>query len=341
MAQTISVTIIGLGRIGASIGLALNRYNRKGNTAHTFEVVGVDNRPAVLQEAEKMGAVSKTMRNIYNAVRDRDIVVLALPYAEVRSTYQAMGDGVRAGGVVVDMSPLKASSIQWASEYLPDEAHLVGAAPVVNPVYLHDGLDDTEHAAEDFFDKGSMMLMPAPNCIREAVELASDFSALLGAQVHFMDPMEHDSLIAATHSLPNLLGVMSFYALSHNPGWGDIQRLTNPPFGRLTHQLFDTHPDDMRDMWLHNKDSIIHYLDTLMESMQEIRGVLAAGDQDALEAVLTEAADDYSTWINHRHNNQWDDGNKTPGAPSTGDSIMTTLMGGFISRKIRGEEDDD
>ena len=341
MAEKITVTIIGLGRIGASIGLALDRYNRKGNTAHAFEVVGVDDRPAVLQEAEKMGAVTKTMHNIYNAVRDRDIVVLALPFAEVRSTYQTIGDGLRAGAVVVDMSPLKMPSIQWAKDSLSAGAHMVGATAVVNPRYLHDGLDDTEHATADLFDKGNMMLMPAPSCIREAVELASDFATILGAQVHFMDPMEHDSLIAATDGLPNLLGVMSFYTLSRNPGWGDIQRLTNPPFGRLTHQLFDTHPDDLRDMWLLNKDSMVNYVDSLIDSLQEVRGVLASDDRDALEAVLTEAADEYSAWVNRRHNNQWDKSEGNLGTPSTGDSLMTSLMGGFISRKLRSDPKDD
>lgn len=341
MAQKITVTIIGLGRMGASVGLALARYSRSGKAAHNFEVAGYDDRPAVVDLAGKMGAAGKVVRNIHSAVRDRDIVVLAQPYAEVRGTYQAIGDSVRPGVVILDLSPLKMPSIQWAKDYLAEGAHMVGATPVVNPRYLHDGLDDTEHAAEDFFDQGSMMLMPAPNCIRDAVELASDFSSLLGAQVHFMDPMEHDSLIAATYGLPNLLGVVSFYMLSHSPGWGDSQRLTNPSFGRLTHQLFDTHPDDLRDMWLQNKDPMVHYIDLLMESLGEVRNVLAAEDRSALEAMLTQAADDYSAWINRRHNNKWDDSLKDRNTPSTSESLMTGLMGGFITRKLRGGSDDD
>jgi prephenate dehydrogenase len=337
MAQKITVTIVGLGRLGASAGLALQRYNRKDNPAHTFEIVGVEERPAMLQAAEKMGAVGKSERNLYRAVQDRDIVVLAAPYAESRRTFQAMGEGLRAGGVVLDFSPLKMPAIKWAKEYFPAEAHLVGLAPVVNPKYLYDGLDDTEHAVEDFFDKGSMMLMPSPSCIREAVELASDFSALLGASVHYMDPMEHDALVSATLGLPTLLGVATFYNLSRNPGWGDIQRLTNPPFGRLTHQLFDTHPDDLRDLWLHNRDSLVHYLDGLIGTLGEMRQVLANNDEPALEAVVTEAADDYSTWINRRHNNKWDEARKSD-APAAGETIMTGLMGGFLARKLRGDD---
>jgi prephenate dehydrogenase len=338
MAQTITVTIIGLGRLGASVGLALQRYNQKGNTPHTFDVVGVEDRPAVLKEAEQKKAVGKTVRNLYSAVQDRDIIVLALPYAEVRHTYQAIGDALRPGAVVLDMAPLKLPSLKWAKEYLAKEAHMVGLTPVINPRYLYDGLDDTEHAAADYFDKGSMMLMPSPTCIREAVELATDFSMLLGATVHFMDPSEHDSLIGATLGMPTLLGVLSFYALSHNQGWGDIQRLTNPPFGRLTHSLFDTHPDDLRDLWLNSRDSMVHHIDDMIDRLAEVRGVLAQQNQNALEAVLTDAADQYSDWINRRHNNKW--GDAAAHTPTSGETLMSGLMGGFLSRKLRGDKNE-
>jgi prephenate dehydrogenase len=340
MAQTITVTLIGLGRLGASVGLALQRYNQKDNTPHKFDVVGVEDRPGVLKDAEKLNVVSKTARNLYSAVQDRDIVVLALPYADVRRTYQAMGDGVRAGGVVLDMSPLKLPSIRWAKEHLPAEAHLVGLTPVINPKYLYDGLDDTEHAAADLFDNGSMMLVPSPSCIPEAVELANDFSILLGAKSHFMDPMEHDSLIGATLGLPTLVGVMSFDMLARNRGWGDLQRLTNPPFGRLTHALFDTHPDDLRDLWLNSRDSLTHHIDDLIETLYEARQALARGDQVAVEAVLARASDEYSAWINRRHNNKWDSDDKSK-TPSTGDSMLSGLMGGFLARRLRGDKGDD
>ncbi|MAS35073.1 MAG: hypothetical protein CL610_13770 [Anaerolineaceae bacterium] len=338
MAKSISVTIIGLGRLGASVGLALQRYNRKGNTPHTFDVVGVEDRPAMLEQAEKQGAIGKSARNLHSAIQNRDIIVLALPYADVRRTYQHIGKDLRPGAVVMDMSPLTMPSVGWAREFLSPEAHMIGMTPVVNPKYLYDGMDDTEHAAEDLFDDGTMMLMPSPSCIREAVELASDFSSLLGSKIHFIDPMEHDSLIAATVSLPTLLGVMGFYSLSKNAGWGDIQRLANPPFGRLTHQLHDTHPDDLRDLWLNNRTSLVHYIDDMIEKLYEVRQVLGQEDRHALEAVLTQSADEYSAWINRRHNNKWDDEAK-PVTPSTGESLMSGLMGGALAKRLRGDKD--
>lgn len=336
----ISITIIGMGRIGASMGLALKRYNQKPNAQHQFDITAVDDRASVLKEAESLGAFDKSVRNIYDAARDRDIVVFALRYAEVRRTYQVIADGLRPGVVILDTSPLKLPSLKWAQEYLPKEAHLVGITPIVNPQYLFGEPDDTLHAHADYFDKGTMLLMPSATCIREAVELANDFSVLLGASAHFMDAGEHDGLVAATEGLPALLGVVAFNTLAHNPGWGDIQRLINPDFGRLTHHLFDTHPDDLRDTWLNNRASLVNYVDAMIESLEAFRQVIAANDRDSVEAALAEAADGYSAWINRRHNNKWDD-EQGVNTPSTGEMLMSGLMGGFLSKRLRGGQKDE
>lgn len=337
----ITISIIGLGRLGASVGLALKRYNQRPNAQHKFEILGVDERPAVVKEAEALGAFDRSTRSVYDGARERDIVVLALPYAEVQRAYQTIGEVLKVGAVVIDLSPLKLPSLQWAQKSLKPDAHMVGMTPVINPQYLFDGLDDTPHARADLFDKGCMMLMPSPKCIREAVELASDFSGLLGAEVRFMDPGEHDGLAAATDGLPGLVGVAAYTMLSRNPGWGDLQRMTNPSFGRLTRPLFDMHPDDLRDSWLNNRDNLVHYLDDLTEMLQSLRSSLASGDRDAIEALLGSASEDYSRWINRRHNNRWDDDDKAAKAPSAGEMLMTGLMGGALSRRLRGQNGDE
>jgi prephenate dehydrogenase len=335
----ITVAVIGLGRMGASVGLALRRYSQQSGARHTFDVVGFDERPEVVRDAEKIGATTSIARGMYDAVRERDIVVIAQPYAEVRRTYQAIGQDVRSGGVVMDLSPLKLPSLGWARDYLHADAHMVGMTPVINPRAMFDGLDETNQASDNYFDNGTMMLMPAPSCIREAVELASDFATLLGSKPHFMDPAEHDSLFAATSGLPSVLGVVAFYMLSRTPGWEDSRRLTNGDFGRLTHHLFDTHPDDLRDLWLSNQASLLHYTTAMIEALESFRAALAASDRAALEALVVDAARDYSGWVNRRFNNKWD-GKEMPSAPSAGQTIMSSMMGGFIASRLSGNHKD-
>ena len=341
MAKTITVTIIGLDRTGSSVALALRRCNRSKRAPQHFEVRGADPRPGILESAKRAGICDRIERNLAGAARDRDIVVLALPLPEQGQAWQALTGNLQPGAVVLDMAQLKAPAARLAQEHLPDDAHLVQVTPVVNARYLFDGVDDADHAAEDLFDDGNMLLMPAPDCSRAAVELASDFSALLGATPHFMDALEHDILSAATVDLPALLGVASFHCLSHSPGWNDLQRLTNPPFGRLTHQLFDRHPDDLRDQWLHNREPLLRWLDDLLVTLQQARRALADGDRDALEALLTGAEEEYSAWINRRSNNRWDADERKSDLPSPSSMLMSGLMGDFLSRRMRGSDNEE
>ncbi len=336
--STITVSILGLGRVGASIGLALKRYNAGKGAKHRFEVVGIDSRGGVEGAAQKLGAVDSTPRSVVDAARNRDIVVLALPYSEAQAAYRVIGSELRPGAVVLDLSPLKLPSIKWAEAHLPETAYMVGATPILNPKYLFDGLDDVDHAAADLFDGGTFLLMPATNAPKDAVELATDFASVLGASAHFMDAGEHDGVSAATEGLPALLGLAIFRMLEKGDGWGDSQRVTNPAFGRQTHHLDDTHPDDLRDVLYNNRQSLVTYIDELQQTLFELRTVLDKGDRDALEVALVDSAQAYQRWLSRRRRDKWED---SPTVVKPTNSLMTGMMGGFLSNKLRKSTDND
>jgi len=127
-----------------------------------------------------------------------------------------------------------------------------------------------------------MLLMPGRAAAPDAVQLASDLSTLLGATPHFADPAEYDGMAAATEGLPALLGLAAFYTLMKSPGWVDSGRVTNPSFGRLTHHLLDTHPDDLRDSLYQNRAAVVLQLDALLGTLGGLRAALKGGDKSAL-----------------------------------------------------------
>lgn len=334
---TIQVGILGLGRVGASVGLALKRYNARKDARQQFITTGYasDNR----QATGSREAVDHQARNLREAASNREIVVMALPYREVQEAYRMIGQELRSGAVLLDMSPLKLPSQTWASK-LADEAHMVGVLPVLNPKYLYDGLDDTEHATADLFDDGTLMLLPSSKCDPDAVELASDFGGLLGMTPLYGDPAESDVWAAATEGLPAALGVSSFYALLHSDGWDDARKVGNPAFGQLTHQLFDQHPDDLRDLMLNNRENTIRQIDTTLDALRALRDVLAADDRRTLEEMLISTMDSYVTWLVHRRAADWNRSEKRPNV-SRSDMFMTGMFGGYLTKRIRGESNDD
>lgn len=337
--QTINVGIIGLGRIGASVALALKRYSASKDARQQFAITGYDPAPNAAAGLQARGGLDQAARHIAAAASDKDIVVLALPYSETASAYPIIGRDLREGCVVLDASPLKQPSLKWAEKHIASGAHMIGITPVVNSVHLWFGLNDEESAAPTLFDKGMMLLMPSVKADRDAVELASDFSELLGAQSHFVDPAEHDVWMTMVEAFPAALGVAAFNTLRGREGWSDAQRAGNTSFGLLTHHLKDTHPDDLRDLMLNSRETLARQLDGMIETLEVMRSILRANDRDALETLLIDNRDAYFEWFIHRQESDWD---KTRSAqPERGNMILSGLFGSMIANRFKRDQDKD
>ena len=335
--NTIQVGILGLGRIGASVGLALARYNGRKEANQQFIVSAFDPRSAVVSLAQERGVAKDYARSVHDAVAGKDIVIVALPYAEVQALYRTIASSLRQDVVLLDTSPLKMPSLEWANKHLSTAVHMVGITPILNPNYLFDGLDDTEHAAEDLFDRGAMLLSPSASANRDAVELAADFSTILGANSHFVDPAEHDGMIAATEGLPALLGIATFALLNRSEGWNDAQRAGNPALGQLTHHLRDSHPDDLRDLLLFNRENTMRHLSDLIDVLTAFQSDLARSDRNGLEALIIQSADSYNEWLQRRTSGKWD--KREEPVQTTTTAMVSGLLGGYLSRRIRGDKD--
>lgn len=334
----ISVTILGLNRLSTSIGLALKRYVKKGGK-HQFQITGYDISAENEKKAKKLEAIDRNEHNIANAVAGADLVIMNLSYDEVEKSYRTIVPDLRPGAVVLDMSPLKGPSLEWAGKYLTEDHYLVGFTPIVNPQYLFNAQQDVDEAEEDMFDNSAILLTPSAACAKEAVDLAFNFASLLGSKPRFLDPIEHDTLLANTIQLPRLLGVILFYDLMQRENWNDLKWFTNPDFGVLTRPLFDIHPDALRDEFMNNRETLTRSLDNLIHSLQDYREALQSDNKHVAEAVIVDAAKEYEVWINNRYHADWD-ADMRP-AEAKGNTIMHTLLGGAIADRLTGKDKED
>lgn len=333
MATTIKVGIIGLGRVGASVGLALKRYQAGKGVTQRFIITGYDADREEQDTAKRLDAIDQTARYPVDAASGQDIVVLAVSYGEGEGAYYAIAKSLRDGAVVLDCAPLKLPALEWAKA-LPKGAHALGVTPTLNPKYLFEGRDAAQFAAADLFDKGTWLIAPGAAAAGEAIELASDFAGLVGAAPLFVDPHELDTWLSAVELLPAVLGFASFYALLTSDVWNDAQRAGDSSLGRLTHHVFDTHPDDLRDLLLANRTTMALHLDRLTETLTALRGALARNDRAALESALIAAADGYQSWINRRVSAKWDT-TTAPEQPTRSDLIMSGLFGSAIAKRLK------
>ena len=328
----VTVAILGLERLGASFGLAFKRYMEQKDARHSFFIIGTDRRGFNGKHAKRIGAVDKVTANPLDAVAKAQIVLMTEHYNRVQELYEAVGPKLKPGTVVLDASPLIGPSIRWAAAALPADpevaAYMVGIAPVLNPAVLYQADNEVEAARADLFDKGTIILAPAPDCPAEAVELAAEVTRIVGAKTHFMDPAEYDGLAAAMEGLPAALALGLFRMLTHSRGWGDMQRLANPAFGLMTSQLRYQHPDSLWALLHYNRENTVRHLDALIETLIAMRDSLYDDEAGlAIEAVAAEAGAQYEEWERRRMANRWDEPTDDAGAI---DENVLTSMGGLL-----------
>ena len=122
------ITIIGLGQIGASIGMALK------DKKTSLQRVGYDKDQGVARAAETLGVVDR-IKGIPEAVQEADIVLLCLPLGEMRTMLQKIGLRLKENAIVMDTAPLKSSMIEWTKATLPAGRFYIGLVPGIHSNY--------------------------------------------------------------------------------------------------------------------------------------------------------------------------------------------------------------
>jgi prephenate dehydrogenase len=325
-AQT--VTIIGLERMGASIGLAIKA------ATSDLTIVGHDRSRESAQDArDKIGAVDRVEHNLINAASAADILVLAVPLTELETTIPLIGNDLQPHALVLDLSALKGMGLRWAERYLT-QGHYIGVMPVLSATYLNDGRFEPSAATADLFQDSVFCLMPSAKAEPQAVETAVNFGRLLGAVPYFIDPLEYDSLAQGLETLPGLSAVALFSAVRNATGWRDMLRFANSSFAQATQAL--THGTDLTRLALNDKAATLRWLDALLAELHQIRALVQEGDREMIDLSLGNVLLQREKWLRERRDNDWAE---TVEQRIERPSASEQLLGGWLSGRIKKEQD--
>jgi prephenate dehydrogenase len=298
--MTIQMVIVGLGQIGASIGLAL------ADPKSQIRCLGYDADPAIARQAEKMKAVEKLVSNLPKAAANADLVMLALPASALRTILEVVAPELKEGAVVLDMAPVKEVMISWAQELLPAGRYYVGLSPAINADYLEERGLSLKVAHRDLFRKGLVGIITPPGLPPGALKLATDLVSLLGAEHLFFDAVEVDSLMAAVHLLPQLASAALLDATIKQPGWHEGRKLTGRSYADATTSLLHSGgPDDLADAAVLSQKHTLRVLDDLIAALQDYRAEIKDGQVEVLREHLHHAYEDRLIWWAQRQKGSW------------------------------------
>lgn len=318
--MSIQISIIGLGQIGTSIGLALKDHLDK------VRRTGFDRNPEIARQAEKMGAFDRITTSLAPAIREADLVILSLPIDQIRETLQVIAMNMKAGGVVMDTGPVKEVVTAWAKELLPRDRFYIGLTPVINPAYLHTAESGVEAARADLFNAGLMAIVTPSNTSPEAVKLAADLTRILGASALFIDPLEIDSMMASTHLLPQIIAAALTNATTDQPGWREGRKVAGRAYAEATGPIAHLgEPHSLRMAVFLNRDNVLRQLDSVIASLNGLRHDIEHENVEALEAQLTRARKSRERWITEREAADWS-------ALEIGSTVEMPRSKGILSR---------
>lgn len=325
--MAINLTVIGCGKIGTSIGLALKN--------HTNEIhrTCFDRIPANSKHAHDMQAFDQISLRINDCVENADVVILAIPVDELLITIDTISPYLKSGSILIDTSPIKISIKNYIEDKLPEDRYFLSFFPTINPAYIHEGENSPEFAHEDLFCNSIIVLTGSERTSNEALKFGTDLSKYLGAQVLFADPYEVDGLLAATEILPKLISSAYIHAVMDQPGWKEGRKLTNNAFNSVTQLI--THLDEREDLGRSaefNKENTIRTINNMIYSLKTIRDLLQTENSSAIQEWYQESLDNHKKWSEERNLAAW---NKIPGKediPSSAD-FFKNLLGFGKKRK--------
>jgi len=282
------ITLVGLGLVGSSIGLALKQ------TGTDLDIIGHDKDSHAAKRAHKSGCVDRTEWNLINACDGADLIVIAIPLAGIKSTLAAIAQDLKEGCVVTDTASLKVPVLNWARESLPHTVSFVGGHPIIEKV-----VPEPMTPAADLFAGAVYCLTPATDTPPEALQAVSNLVEALGARSYYLDAAEHDGLIAAVEQLPLLLALALQVMADESPSSREMIQLSGLDFTRVT-QLLAADAESLVDLCTLNAANVVRWLDALLPKLSDLRELVAEQDNESLQKSFADALAMHTKWV-HKH----------------------------------------
>jgi cyclohexadieny/prephenate dehydrogenase len=267
-----SLTIVGVGLIGGSIGLAAKA---RGLSRH---VVGVGRSAEKLAEAKSRGIIDDYTTDLAAGVARADVVVICSPVDRIADQALEAARHARPGTLITDAGSTKANIVRDVESHLPDGVDFVGAHPLAGSEK-----QGAPHARADLFVNKVCVLTPSSRTRAAAVERATLFWEAIGFTVRRLSPEEHDLALATTSHLPHFIAVLLANQLP--TAW---RPYTATGF-RDTTRIAGGDPTLWTAIAKENTLALTHALEQFGQQLNHLRDAVLAQDSNEIHRLLVEA----------------------------------------------------
>ncbi|HCL89940.1 MAG TPA: prephenate dehydrogenase/arogenate dehydrogenase family protein [Candidatus Atribacteria bacterium] len=226
------ITIIGVGLIGGSLGLALkeNRPN--------YKIIGVD-RKEIIEKAIAREAIDEGTVNLKEGIEEADIVIIATPVKTILDLLPKISPFLKKGCLVTDTGSTKGQIVGRAKQVLSKDVFFVGGHPMAGSEKC-----GIEEANPHLFRNRTYILTPTKKSNLIAIDKIFSLIKMIGANRLVLDPLEHDRIVGAVSHLPQIIAVSLINSIGElalrgkntnyfraiGEGFKDMTRIASSPY---------------------------------------------------------------------------------------------------------------
>ena len=272
------MSIIGVGLIGGSLGLAVKQAKIAGT------VVGYGRRRGALHKAVSLNAIDRYCLSLSKAVEDADLVVLATPVGTFERILVLIAPHLKEGAIITDVGSVKGNLIETLDKLTPASAHFVGGHPIA-------GREKSGILAAigTLFQGCCTIITPIEQTNRNALGKIRSLWENVGAKVTTLDPFEHDRILGVVSHLPHLVAYALMETL-HHPRIAPLEPVQYSAGGlRDFTRIAGSSAEMWRDIFLQNRTAIVEAIDAYQESIEAIKKKILSEDSAALLEIFERA----------------------------------------------------
>ncbi len=172
-----TVTIVGVGLLGGSLGLALKERGL------SRLVRGVGHRQVSLDAALARKAIDEAFLDLPPALKDADLVVICTPAGLVPETLDRIRRATSSSAAITDVASTKAAICAHADQCWPGRRRFVGSHPMAGSEKF-----GPEHATADLYEGCVTILEPLAGQDPDAHETVRRLWSAVGASIVELDP---------------------------------------------------------------------------------------------------------------------------------------------------------
>ena len=258
--------------IGSSILRNIN------NNEISKSITVFDKSKNVVETIKKENLCSNIAKDIQSAVKDADLIILAIPLSSYKEVLLSSKDAFKKDVLITDTGSVKKEVNKVFENLNLTNISWIASHPIA-------GTEESGPSAgfKDLFKDRWTIVCNARNSKKERVEKLKKFWEFLGSKVKLMSIEEHDHILALTSHLPHAVAYnIVKTAINNDEKFRDeIIKYSAGGLRDFT-RIASSDPLMWRDIFIDNSENIIKILDEFSKNIDDFKKTIIEKNGDKL-----------------------------------------------------------